>query len=101
MAPAHEGLNDYSALDIKPETKAQVDAAIALYDTRKTKLEAAREGLVSLVGNGYPVLEIPDVSASVLADLQENAATIEAALAKFSSNAPTSLGLSGAPPVPK
>ncbi len=101
MAPAHEGLNDYNALDIKPETKAQVEAAIVQYDRRKLLLETAKAHLEALTGDGYPVLDIPDVNASVLADLQENAATIAAALAEFTSNAAASLGLTPNPPLPK
>jgi hypothetical protein len=86
MAPAHEGLRDYAMLDITAETKAQVDAAVAIYDRRLSLLTTANERLESLLADGYPTLEIPPVDASVFADLTSNQATITAALAQFAVN---------------
>lgn len=102
MAPAHEGLRDYQRLNIKPETKAAVDAAIAQYDRRKDLLLGAKTNLERLVGDGYPTLDIPDVSVVVKEDLDEQKRTIDAALAQFSSVPPaTDLGLSAGAPEPK
>ena len=83
MAPIHEGLRDYYLLDIHPDTKISVSAAIDLYDRRLALLTASRNALLSLVSDVYPVLVIPPVVGEVYADLLENKATIEAALAKF------------------
>lgn len=83
MAPIHEGLRDYYVLDIHPDTKVNVSSAIDLYDKRKAKLDSARATLTALVDDGYPTLDIPPVVADVYADLLENKATIDAALAQF------------------
>jgi len=83
MAPIHEGLRDYYLLDIHPDTKISVSAAIDLYDRRLSLLTTSRTALTNLVSDGYPVLVIPPVVAEVYADLQQNKATIDAALAKF------------------
>lgn len=83
MAPIHEGLRDYYLLDIHPDTKIAVSAAIDLYDRRLALLAGSRSALTSLVSDGYPVLVIPPVVGQIYADLLENKSTIDAALAKF------------------
>lgn len=102
MAPAHEGLRDYSRLNVSAETKAAVDSAITQYDRRRDLLVGAKTTLERLVGDGYPTLDIPDVSVTVKADLDEQKRTIDAALAQFSAVPPAvDLGLAADPPVPK
>lgn len=95
IEPIHEGLRDYERLNLNGDTMVEVQHAIAQYDQRVRVLNEARMTLVALQHDGHPTLDIKDVSASVLTDLQVNADTIEAALKKFHSNAATELGLKG------
>lgn len=98
-APIFEGLKDYARLDIQQHTREEVDQATQTYDSRINALKKARAGLVALVENGHPDLGIREVDASVTSDLQENAATIEAARARFSSvNTAASLAFTAGPP---
>lgn len=102
MAPAHEGLRDYAALDLRPESLSEVQSAISRYDQRLALLSAARDHLAALQADGFPSLELPPVTATVLDDLRENASTIAAALGKFRAPAQAStLGLSADAPEPK
>lgn len=101
MEPIHEGLRDFARLNIHEDTRADVDAAIRQYDTRKAFLEAALLHAENLVIDCYPALDIPDVTLSVLADLEENKRTIDAAIAEFHSNAAGNLGLSAGFPEQK
>lgn len=89
--PIHEGLRDFYSLDIKPDTKQQVSAAIDMYDARVSLLRQVEAALVNLLEAGYPVLDIPPVEKAVFDDLTENQATIAAALAQFSVNEATTL----------
>ncbi len=96
MAPAHEGLRDYAALNLhKPDTQEAVNAAVLEYDRRRDLLNTSISTLqlvkAQLQADGYPVLEIPDVEAAVLADLKANKETIEAAYARFHLAMATSL----------
>ncbi len=101
IAPIHEGLRDYSRLNLNPDTLVEVNGAIALYDHRVALLTTAKTALEALNGDGYPDLTIPDVSLSVKADLDANQATITAAQAQFHTNAASGLGLAGGEPEPK
>lgn len=101
IAPIHEGLQDFALLDIKPETKAAVQAAISQYNTRVSRLNDAKTGLQNLLADGYPTLEIPPVEAAVLADLSENQATIAAALAQFTANEAVTLSILPGQPTDK
>lgn len=83
MAPIHEGLRDYSKLNIQTDTLAAVNGAISQYDHRKSLLEQAKARCEALVADGYPVLDIADVTESVKKDLEAQAASITAALAEF------------------
>jgi hypothetical protein len=101
FVPQYEGMLDYDRLNIKPETKAVVAISIADYEQRMGLLRAAREALAALMADGHPNIDVREVEAAVLADLKENAATIEAALKQFSSNAAASLAMSSEEPVKK
>lgn len=98
MAPVHEGLRDFSRLNLEAEARVVVQSELERYDTRKILLERGLEALIALVGDGYPTLVIPAVTETVLNDLRANASTIEAALTQFTSNAAGNLGLSGSEP---
>jgi len=101
IAPKHEGLRDFSRLNLHPDTMQAVQAAIGQYDRRVALLQDAKEKLVNLRNDGYPELDIPEVTEAVLTDLKENEATIEAALKQFHPETASTLGLSSGAPVPK
>lgn len=94
LAPIHEGLRDYARLNINADTRAVVDAQLALYDRRANLQIQALAHLQQLVGDGYPALPIVDVPEAVYQDLAENQSTVTAALSKFAPVAPAvDLGL--------
>jgi hypothetical protein len=101
MAPAHEGLRDYATLDIHEDTKAQVQIGIGIYDQRFSLLNEAKRVLENLLADTYPALVIPPVDAAVLLDLQENKATIDAALSKFTPLSPEAVTVGIVPGVPE
>lgn len=101
MALAHEGLRDFSRLNVSPGTLAAVQAGIEQYDLRKTRLEAALQGAEMLMADGYPVLDLPSVTLSALTDLQQNAASITAALAQFEAMPAVDLNLTVGQAEPK
>ena len=96
MAAPHEGLRDYARLNIQPETLEEVTTAIEAYDRRKNLLETALAALESLFAYGeLPVREIPEAA---LRDLEENASTIQSALALFASARAETLALDATEP---
>lgn len=101
MALAHEGLRDFARLNVAPGTLSAVQAGIEQYDLRKTLLEGALRGAEALVANGYPTLDLPSVTVSALTDLQNNAASISAALAQFEAMPAVDLNLSAGQAEPK
>jgi hypothetical protein len=101
LAPRHEGLRDFARLNLQPQTIADVQAAVAVYDRRVGLMNEALAVLQRLVADGYPRLDSREVDAAVLKELQDNAATIEAALSQFAPTIPKTLGLTAGPPVPK
>ena len=90
LEPELEGFRDYASLNIKPETKSQVQELIAQYERRVKMLHEAKDDLLALMSDGHPVIPIKEVSDAVYADMAENAATIEAALSKVSAAAKAS-----------
>lgn len=94
MTLAHEGLRDFARLNVSPGTLSAVQAGIEQYDMRKTRLEAALLSAEQLLADGYPVLDLPSVTISALTDLQQNAASISAALAQFEAMPAVDLNLS-------
>jgi hypothetical protein len=94
IPPQHEGLRDFARLNLKAETLTEVRTSIDQYDRRVRLLTTAQTALEQLVADGYPDLLPRKVSDLVLQDLQDNEATIAAALKQFTSNAPTTLNLS-------
>jgi len=79
----HEGLRDYASLNLREETLAEVRSAIEVYDRRVLLLRAAQAALEALAADGHPELPVRTVAQAVHDDLDANAATIQAALAKF------------------
>jgi hypothetical protein len=103
FAPQHEGLRDFARLNLQPETLTQVNALITKFDQRVAALTAARVGLITLMDHGHPTLPVSEVTALVLADLQAQMTTIEAALPLFHEQPVLAgaLNLGAGAPVPK
>lgn len=101
LNPQYEGLKDYQRLNLHPDSMAAVQAALQVYDRRVGLLMTVRDLLGRLVADGHPALTVQQVSGDVLADLQDNQATITAALSQFASDPATRLVLSAQPPTPK
>ncbi len=94
FAPQHEGLRDYSLLNLAAPTRQEVQALIAVYDRRFGHLLRTKESLEQLMADGHPDLAVREVEFPILTELKENAATIEAALKMFVSGAATGMNLS-------
>lgn len=101
IAPILEGLYDYRRLNIKDSTRGIIEAAIGQYERRKDYLTGFKSSGETLATDGHPLLLIPDVTLTVKADLDEQAATIAAALAQIHSNAAFDLRLSAGEPETK
>ena len=101
IAPAHEGLRDYARINLQTPAATEVKAAIAVFDKRAAKLEAARLALAALVEDGHPAIAPRTVSEAVLGNLRANNATIAAALALFRPEGAAGLALTGGPPEAK
>lgn len=101
FAPQHEGLRDYDRLNLNEDTHIEVRKSIAAYDRRESFLNAALAALNGLMADGHPDIPVRDISLSEYQDLQANAATIEAALLRFATNAATNLALAGGSVVEK
>lgn len=101
FAPQHEGLRDYDRLNLHDDTHIEVRKSIAAYDRREAYLNAAIAALTGLMADGHPDIPVRTIDISELQDLQANAATIEAALLRFASNAAVDMAISGGNVVPK
>lgn len=98
QSAAHEGLRDYAKLEMSDKASRDIDAAIEDYDRRKQLLETAKTALDALVEDGYPDLNVREVSESSLKEMSEQQRTITAALGRFASNAATGLELANGEP---
>lgn len=101
IAPQHEGLRDYSRLNLSEESHRIISESIEHYNRRVAYLITAKAALEALRVDGHPDLKPVEIAPESLAELQENASTIEAALKQFSSNAATSINLTGGDKSPK
>jgi hypothetical protein len=102
LAPQLEGLRDFDRLDLDPDTREIIRTAIHDYMRRQDRLTAARDNLQWLVDDAYPDLPVRQIDGPAYADLLEQLATIQAALAKFSAGEPAaSLSTSAGPAEPK
>lgn len=99
--PRHEGLKDYSRLNLQEQTAREVGESIVAYDRRVGLLRTAKAALQALMEDGHPEIPVREVSLTALADLQANQSTIAAALTQFASNAPTGVNLSAGAIEPK
>jgi hypothetical protein len=83
ILPQQEGMSDYLSLDLKDDTRKYVETTIGRYSQRVDLLTLALRSLKDLVADGYPELATTEIPRPAYDDLQENANTIEAALATF------------------
>jgi hypothetical protein len=97
LLPQREGLADFARLNLQPHTMEEVTVSIHLYDLRIGLLQTAKTALERLLLDGHPDMATREIDLSALNDLQANAATIEAALATFASNAAQGMNLSAGP----
>jgi uncharacterized coiled-coil protein SlyX len=91
IALQHEGLRDFTRLNIQPSTLAEVNIVLAEYDDRVAKLDTAlqtltvaKQQLADLDADGHP--EFPpmrEVAEAVFNDLKDQEESIAAALARF------------------
>lgn len=98
MAPVHEGLRDYSSLNLSQGAHDEVAQMLVAYDRRYGLLVAAQGALDTLIAEGYPSLPAREIDQAEYADLQANLATIQAALEQFVAVKAQALGMqAGAP----
>jgi len=83
FAPQHEGLRDFTRLNLKEATQAEVAASLALYDTRVALLLAAKAACEALMADGHPDIAVREISGEAYADLTENDTTVHAAYSRF------------------
>lgn len=101
FAPQHAGLLSDSRIGLQDTTEEFVRKDIVRYDRRIALLYVARAALVALMSDGHPDIPIMPIDESAFADLKANAAYIEAALLRFSSNAAVSVNMAGGVVEPK
>jgi hypothetical protein len=97
LEPQYEGLQDFARLNLHPDTRREIEQSIEQYDRRLAVLRVAKEALERLRADGHPDLDVREIVDSAFRDLQDNAATIQAALAQFSSGQAAGLRLSSGP----
>ena len=90
LAPALEGLRDYTRLDITPASQTEVQAILNEYLARESALNNALVALNALVGTAYPAPITRQVSEAVASDLRVNRDTVTAAFGQFTT-APTAV----------
>lgn len=93
FAPELEGLADFERLNLMPAAREYVSARRSVYEHRITLLDIVKTALLALKKDGHPGLPVIGISVPAFQDLLDNAATIEAALKKFSPTGLASLGL--------
>lgn len=96
-----EGLNDLLRLNLKPETRVAVETLRGTLGHRIQHLRIARDALRDLFQTGYPDDIRSEGTDAILADLAEQARTIEAGSALFGSIQAVALNLVASPPEPK
>jgi len=99
VAAVLEGLEDYLSLDLRADTRAEVDALLAEYQRRRDLLGAlthalatTRAAIESLLADGHPTLPRREVAPEVLVDLDGNLVSLSAAHGSFSARLLTTDG---------
>jgi len=101
VGPEYQGLLEFKQFNLRPDTAREVTEAITDYARRLGLMAAVRDALTALVNDGYPALAVRAIAESAFEELQTDAANIEAALKKFSSNQASALAITSGDPVPK
>lgn len=101
LAPESEGLDDLERLNIGSAALEEVEISRTEYARRIRLLLAYIEAGRALLKDGYPGLPARSVPTQILATLQDQANTIEAALKKFTPSSMASLGQVFGEPEPK
>lgn len=101
QAPESEGLDDLERLNIGSAALEEVEISRVEYARRMRLEEAYIAAGKALLADGYPNLPARTVPAAILAKLQNQADTIEAALKKFKPKPLTTLGQTFGAPEPK
>lgn len=101
LTPESEGLDDLERLNIGSAALEEVEISRTEYARRMRLIEAYIAAGEALLRDGYPGLKARGVPALILAKLQDQAVTIEAALKKFTPNSMVSLGQTFGDPEPK
>ncbi len=99
VAAVLEGLEAYLSLDLRADTRAEVQALLADYQRRRDLLAALTQALAttraaieSLLADGHPTLARREVAPEVLGDLDGNLTSLSAAHGSFSERALTTDG---------
>ncbi len=101
QAPESEGLDDLERLNIGSAALEEVEISRVEYARRMRLEEAFIAAGQALLADGYPDLPARSIPGQILAKLQDQAMTIEAALKKFKPQPLTSLGQTFSAPQPK
>lgn len=101
QAPESEGLDDLERLNIGSAALEEVEISRVEYARRMRLEEAFIAAGKALLADGYPDLPARTIPAQILAKLQDQADTIEAALKKFKPSSLTALRQTFSEPEPK
>jgi len=103
LSPQLEGLRDFQRLNLKAETRREIETSLAAYARREQLLVSAQSALEGLLGDGFPEMAVRALDEAAYLDLVANAGTIEAALKQFSAadQATVELITTAGPPEPK
>ncbi|MGH8570012.1 MAG: hypothetical protein ACREXU_18900 [Gammaproteobacteria bacterium] len=90
VAAVREGLEDYLSLDLRQDTRAEVDALLVevrrrgeLLSALKSALATTRAAIEALLADGHPALWTREVVPEVLVDLDQNLLSLSAAHGRF------------------
>ena len=94
VGPEFEGFENLELLDIKPDSKAQVNFDINRSKRAHDLVAEAIKALSALLADGYPYSDDPriDVPPLVYDDLVHHGASIDAALRRYRKLPPMAVG---------
>jgi hypothetical protein len=102
MAPRKEGMLDFLRLNIKPETRDEVDRQQKFYSDQMLLVQNAIAALQTLTNAKYPDLPKEPVSQAVYDDLATQINTVSRAIEQFEAPAEaTNAKISSSDPVLK
>lgn len=96
-----EGNEDFSTVDVQSTTLDDVTDEMRKYDALIAAVEAVVQANDSLLAQGWPELPAREVPPEVLDDLDAQIASMQAARAKYRSNAATKIVMTTGEPVDK